>query len=234
MVFKLLCVGHVLGDFYFQSDKMAKEKGKKWRIVILHCFIYFIVLLGILILFCENGTWWAKLSVAGIASIIHGGIDKGKTVANNRKWFQKEAILFLIDQGLHIGLLYILSLLISAGISEKGDMISGMLMPFLSFLVCWKPASIFIAMVFHSIPGTGRNQQKNVGTGIGSWIGILEREIILVLGNMGQFAAIGFVLTAKSFARHKQLENQDFAEKYIVGTLLSSLIAFVCVWLCQI
>ena len=34
MVFKLLCVGHVLGDFYFQSDKMAKEKGKKWRILI--------------------------------------------------------------------------------------------------------------------------------------------------------------------------------------------------------
>lgn len=67
---------------------------------------------------------------------------------------------------------------------------------------------------------------------IGSWIGILEREIILVLGLLGQYGAIGFVLTAKSLARHNQLNNQAFAEKYLVGTLLSAFVALLSVIMC--
>ncbi len=43
--------------------------------------------------------------------------------------------------------------------------------------------------------------------------------------------AIGFVLTAKSIARFKQLEDKDFAERYIVGTLLSVGIALASVLL---
>ena len=46
---------------------------------------------------------------------------------------------------------------------------------------------------------------------------------------MGQFGAIGFVLTAKSLARYRQLETKSFDEKYLVGTLLSTFIAIVCV-----
>ena len=58
------------------------------------------------------------------------------------------------------------------------------------------------------------------------------REIILLLGLMGQYGAVGFVLTAKSLARYKQLEKKAFAEKYLVGTLLSAFIAFGCVAMC--
>ena len=36
-------------------------------------------------------------------------------------------------------------------------------------------------------------------------------------------------LTAKSVARYKQLEDQTFAEKYLVGTLLSAVISIACV-----
>ena len=47
----------------------------------------------------------------------------------------------------------------------------------------------------------------------------------LVLGGYG--GAIGFVLTAKSVARFKRFEDQGFAERYLVGTLLSVSIALV-------
>ena len=40
---------------------------------------------------------------------------------------------------------------------------------------------------------------------------------------------MGFVLTAKSIARFKQMENKDFAEKYLIGTLTSFLIALISV-----
>ena len=35
------------------------------------------------------------------------------------------------------------------------------------------------------------------------------------------------MLTAKSIARYKELENRDFAEYYLVGTLLSALLAIL-------
>lgn len=59
----------------------------------------------------------------------------------------------------------------------------------------------------------------------GKWIGIAEREIILLLGLTGQYSAIGFVLTAKSVARFEQLKEKRFAEKYLIGTLVSTLVA---------
>ena len=44
----------------------------------------------------------------------------------------------------------------------------------------------------------------------------------------GQLGAVGFVVAAKSLARFKQLEDKDFAENYLVGTMLSFLFAMVC------
>lgn len=69
---------------------------------------------------------------------------------------------------------------------------------------------------------------------IGSWIGILEREIIFILGLLGQYGAIGFVIAAKSLARHSQLNEPAFAEKYLIGTLLSSFMALVCIMICKV
>ena len=37
------------------------------------------------------------------------------------------------------------------------------------------------------------------------------------------------MLTAKSLARFRQLEDKEFAEKYLIGTLLSTFIAIICV-----
>ena len=64
--------------------------------------------------------------------------------------------------------------------------------------------------------------------GSGELIGKLERLIIAVLVLCGQFGAIGFVLTAKSVARFKQIEtDRGFAERYLVGTLMSAGIALL-------
>ena len=44
-----------------------------------------------------------------------------------------------------------------------------------------------------------------------------------------QFGLIGFVLTAKSIARFKQMEDKNFAEKYLIGTLTSFLIVLIAI-----
>ena len=58
----------------------------------------------------------------------------------------------------------------------------------------------------------------------GSMIGQLERILIVILLLQNQYEAIGFVLVAKSIARFKQLDDKEFAEKCLVGTLPLSLI----------
>ena len=60
----------------------------------------------------------------------------------------------------------------------------------------------------------------------GALIGSLERLLIALLISVGQYAAIGLVLTAKSVARYNKIaEDKQFAEYYLLGTLSSTLYA---------
>ena len=50
----------------------------------------------------------------------------------------------------------------------------------------------------------------------------MERGIIFFLLMYGQYSAMAFVLTAKSIARFKEIEeNKINAEYYLIGTLFS-------------
>ena len=62
---------------------------------------------------------------------------------------------------------------------------------------------------------------------VGSTIGILERVLIVVFVLAGVEAAIGFVVAAKTLARFKLLDDRDFAEYYLLGTLASVSVAII-------
>ena len=60
---------------------------------------------------------------------------------------------------------------------------------------------------------------------IGATIGVLERLLIVTFVLTGAQAAIGFVVAAKTLARFKQLDDRQFAEYYLLGTLASVSVA---------
>lgn len=72
---------------------------------------------------------------------------------------------------------------------------------------------------------------KGVGDALeyrrGRLIGVLERMLIFVLVMQAQYGALAFVLAAKSMARFKSLDDREFAEYFLLGTLLSVLLAGV-------
>jgi hypothetical protein len=68
----------------------------------------------------------------------------------------------------------------------------------------------------------------------GRVIGILERVLIYYFVLNAQFAAIGFILAAKSFTRFRELEKREFAEYVLIGTLLSALLAMLGAGLVQV
>jgi hypothetical protein len=61
----------------------------------------------------------------------------------------------------------------------------------------------------------------------GRAIGSLERALALTLVLLGDYAAVGWIIAAKSLARFKQLEDREFAEYFLVGTLASFLLAML-------
>lgn len=73
-------------------------------------------------------------------------------------------------------------------------------------------------------PGKGDVDEQEYNTG--RVIGMLERIFVYVFVLAGQYAAIGFILAAKGVARFRQFENRTFAEYVLIGTLLSTLLAF--------
>ncbi|PYP70567.1 MAG: hypothetical protein DMD36_06230 [Gemmatimonadetes bacterium] len=59
----------------------------------------------------------------------------------------------------------------------------------------------------------------------GRMIGALERALVLTLILLGEYGAVGWIIAAKSLARFKALEDREFAEYFLIGTLASYLLA---------
>jgi hypothetical protein len=86
------------------------------------------------------------------------------------------------------------------------------------YLTLSQPTAVFVKHMLTCL----RGEDGEASSGEAGWIiGVMERAIIFTLGLSGQYAAIGFMLAAKSVARFKKFEEPDFAEQYIVGTLAS-------------
>jgi len=62
---------------------------------------------------------------------------------------------------------------------------------------------------------------------MGAFIGTLERLLTILLVALESYTAVGLVVTMKSIARFKELEEKDFAEYFLAGTMLSMLIAII-------
>ncbi len=56
----------------------------------------------------------------------------------------------------------------------------------------------------------------------GKIIGVIERNLFFFFVMTGNYTSIAFILTAKGFTRFKELDDKNFAEYVLIGTLLSS------------
>lgn len=76
-------------------------------------------------------------------------------------------------------------------------------------------------------PATAFTAPLGASARVGATIGILERILIVVFVLTGTDVAIGFVVAAKTLARFRLLDDRDFAEYYLLGTLASVSVAIV-------
>ncbi len=247
--FILILMGHLLADFYVQTNSIAQRKNSDNKAFALHGVLYALCMLPFcLIVFA----WWSSFLISWIViSLTHALIDLAKRTIINRdttsisnEKHPNELACFCLDQIAHIAL----CAAVVAIASSKGtlvpeawlfiplqDLMGGgntlivLAVVVTAFLFNGRPVSCLIQLIFTRIRLTTNSDdtQHQEEQRAGRWIGVFERMLVVVLTLCGQFSAIAFVLAAKSIARFKQLDDQAFAESYLIGTLASMTFAIL-------
>ena len=250
----LLCfTGHILGDYYLQSDKMSYSKNKKLVRLIFHSLLYAIPFAVIFVIFGLTmqlgGLLLSVCAAHFFIDLIKFGFYKfGLYKICSEKYKLKDWTIYLTDQVLHIIAILAISILIGSSIPEirfipaltdsfraLGIDTVLVLKWFLLILCIYKPANITFIKIFANYkPGRmehltdGASTNSAIDKKAGAIIGFLERLLIVIFISIQQYSAIGLILTAKSIARYDNIvKNQDFAEYYLIGTLTSVLFSMV-------
>ena len=235
MIVAILISIHLLVDFLFQTSAYSEKKRKKLKPLLLHCFIYFIFFEIVLLLILQ---FKKAIFLGVIISVFHFLINFIKNELE--KIFPQRRLqiwIFSINQLIHfallIGMNYIFNLENSVSnlyINLQGyEYFKTFILYITVFSIVLDPASVLIRKLFISISPKTYPKAYSEELKAGNIIGKLERTIIAILLLNNQFGLIGFVLIAKSIARFKQMEDKDFAEKYLIGTLTSFLIVLTTV-----
>lgn len=100
------------------------------------------------------------------------------------------------------------------------------------FLLSLNEANLFIRYFFEVMDLVPLKLEQSQSGGIdireynrGRVIGFLERVMIFFFVLNGHYSAMGFILAAKGITRFKKLEERTFAEYFLIGTLLSAVVA---------
>lgn len=239
--FILLLLAHIIGDFYFQSEKMAKKK----ECILLHSILYWGAFLGVSILVFSK-----ELFVSGmVLSVIHMVIEfiELKIIKHKQKKKEISSIekrdLYVLEQLIHISCV----LVVSCYLTYENYQITtyyifkvffdivqiskiNMLYWITILLAIHKPANLTISHLISAYkPKKNMNELDFTEDYMaGRFIGTLERIVILIFIVIGQYSAIGLVLTAKSIARYDEIaKNKITAEYYLLGTLLSTVFVII-------
>lgn len=267
LVLAWLVFAHLLADFVLQTEAIALGKfgdGRTaWRALGAHVAVVALVNLPVILVFGLAG-----LGFVIVTALTHLLIDRTKIVLTKRKdtpagsmsddnaegppldrsWTPLPALLFVLDQLAHLGVLVVAwGLLLSgaAPLSAWNDAVNGLLgtadrnafhAAVLGIVVIGdlaivnvRSGALFVATLVRAPRNRGAEGSAGAASParIGATIGVLERLIVSALVLANASSAIGFVIAAKTLARFKQLDDREFAEYYLLGTLASTAVAIL-------
>ncbi|MGZ9811733.1 DUF3307 domain-containing protein [Pseudoroseicyclus sp. H15] len=219
--FAALLAAHALGDFALQSNGMARRKAEGEPLALLaHAGVHLALLAAAL----APTSLTAALPLLALA-LAHLAIDCAKALTR-----RAGLAAFLIDQAAHLATLAALAILMP-GLWE-----ASLWAPHLpeaprwltygaGLLIATRAGSFAIAKLMTGLAPGGLPADEAGGLGLpggGAAIGYLERGLIFLLLLIGEPAAIGFLIAAKSILRFGTVaENRAASEYVIIGTLAS-------------
>lgn len=238
-ILMILLFAHILSDFYFQTESMAEKKENSFKYIVIHSIVYGLITSITVKLICKN----FQNKYLWIIIISHFIIDAVKFFLKKNRVIKKyEKYIFIIDQAIHIAILMIVTyfmvksnnsyrynLVIQDMLNVMGISIQSIIILLVQILLVHKPANIFIVNIMQSYKPIDKENDSSENTKkAGRVIGTLERIIMLFFLLIKQYSSVGLVLTAKSIARYNKIsEDKEFAEYYLLGTLLSTICVLI-------
>ena len=246
-IFLLLLLGHALGNFYFRKKGAAEDETSRARESRLHMLIYAIAAAIVFFASMQISLPLVILWVLTVAA--HIVIDTAVAwlavmLPNDRLSQMMRKYRFFISQILHLIVLLVLAVGFNSRLQLYPWLVSVSLPP--SFLVyvtgvvyLLNPVSFaitefFLATGLAGNVGVPEDETQSSFVRAGSLIGMLERVLAFILITNNQYAAVGFLLAAKTVTRFKDLEKREVAEYYLIGTLLSITAAFLLAMACNL
>lgn len=232
-LFLRMFIAHLLGDFYLQKDEWVEDKRKNvWKSKKL--YIHSLLVAGITYVF--SGLFTA-LWIIPLVFITHALIDILKVYIDGNG--NNHVFSFVFDQILHIlvllGITFIIGYYSGSDVTTfvpdifENPVLLGILA---AYLIIIKPSGFLINCALkpvrdqvHALENTCDGQPRNLNNA-GRLIGYLERVLVLTFVFINQYAAIGFLITAKSIFRFKE-SRPDLVEYYLLGTFLSMTIVIL-------
>ncbi len=224
-----LTIAHLLADFVFQTDGLAKRKNKiGYR---SGSFYIHLLAVGLLtyILLAQWSNWYAPL----VLVMAHGLIDQAKVFIK-----RDNAFVFISDQFLHIISIVFVWFWITENsfstlvvqVFEHCTWSEKYLTLFMAYILLSVPSGVLVGYLTKQWQSNLQKENDESLKNAGKWIGIIERFLILSFILMKQWTPIGFLLAAKSVFRFGDLrgkEDQKKTEYILIGTLLSFSIAII-------
>ena len=212
-----LIVAHLLTDFVLQPTAWVNhKKQKKHRSGKLYLHVFVAGALAYLFSGLWH-IWWLPLAIM----ISHFVIDLWKL---NRP---ETLTYFLLDQLFHILVVIALWMIVSFNLHTVWNYLTALaqntgfwLIVTGYVLVTW-PLGYIIGMATEKWRIAAEVNKEGLAKA-GVWIGFFERLLILTFIISNQFAAVGFLIAAKSILRFSDKENTQKKTEYVlIGTLMS-------------
>jgi Protein of unknown function (DUF3307) len=228
-----LYLAHLLTDFVFQTARMVSlKRGGKISGYALHGAVHYAAAIVLTGFFVPGTLFSLRFQVAIIAlTFIHLAIDWCKIALTARHSRADGALGFSIDQMMHGVTIFLTAWwIVSApslyemlrvlGILRRPD--NKILLALVVYVGVIFGAGYLIRFLTKPLMRDLKVSESHVQlSNAGMFIGWLERFLILSALFEHSPATAGLILAAKSIARYPEFKREQFAEYFLIGTLLS-------------
>ncbi|BFT30119.1 hypothetical protein D210916BOD24_12950 [Alteromonas sp. D210916BOD_24] len=242
-----LLLAHTLGDFYLQPYAWVKSRNERHALALhlyLHALVHGVLIAITLLVLGQNLSVTTILITAVIVAVSHFKIDVIKS------YCKQNTSAFVIDQLLHLLILLSVFLYLTGQWNYLARISASFttqhLAVLLAYLVILRPSAFLIKQLLspwsadvgggdektahpNDTPSINLETQQTLALA-GQRIGYLERVLMLTFVLLNQFAAIGFLIAAKSIFRFGDLtkhQDRKLTEYVLLGTFTSVVITLI-------
>jgi len=218
-----LIIAHVAADFMLQPSFWVADRLQK-KIRSPYLYLHILVVSGLAWIFAWDLTAWPLILFIGSTHLL---VDLWKSYRPDTTG------AFLADQATHLILLVLAWMLFTHTTFVTGIKLRYLLnnpsnwIVLLAFLLAIWPCGYLVAKATKGWRNQIKSSDEQDLSGLdnaGTWIGRIERVLILSLILLQQYQAIGFLIASKSIFRFSGISDKKQrreAEYILIGTLIS-------------